>query len=502
MKRFWKTYHKWAGWLLTFFLLMFCFSGIVLNHRYLFSGCEVNRSWLPGNYQYTNWSNGMIKGTLRLPDGEVLVFGNAGVWLTDSCFSAFAELNEGIDKGIDRRKMSNVVHLPDGSVWCAALYDVYCLQDNRWEKRRVKRPDEAEERIADLTTRGDTLVVLTRSHIYHSVPPYTTFAPQELPAPAGYAPRVSLFRTVWALHSGELFGLPGRLVVDLLGVALAMLCLTGLGYGLLPPLLRRRKRRKLPVTPYARLLKHSVRWHHRLGTWPIVFTVLLAATGMCLRPPLMIPLVLTSTAPLPGSTLDADDAWHDKLRSLRWDDELHSWLLSTSDGFYAFTSFHDTPVRMMQAPSVSPMGINVFTRCAPGEWLVGSFSGLFRWHVATGEVTDYFTGQPPATAAYGRPIGRIPVAGYSSDLATAEAVVFDYENGARGKGTYRLLPPPPEALLRQPMSLWHFCLELHTGRLYTPLLGRVSVLYVFLSGLLLTLLLVSGYLVYRRRRRH
>lgn len=36
MKNFWKKYHKWVGLFFSFFILMFCFSGIVLNHRTLF----------------------------------------------------------------------------------------------------------------------------------------------------------------------------------------------------------------------------------------------------------------------------------------------------------------------------------------------------------------------------------------------------------------------------------------------------------------------------------
>ena len=44
MKNFWKKYHKWVGLFFSFFILMFCFSGIVLNHRTLFSKVEVNRN--------------------------------------------------------------------------------------------------------------------------------------------------------------------------------------------------------------------------------------------------------------------------------------------------------------------------------------------------------------------------------------------------------------------------------------------------------------------------
>ena len=44
MKRItWKKHHKWLGIALSFFLLMFCLSGIVLNHRWLVRDVDISR---------------------------------------------------------------------------------------------------------------------------------------------------------------------------------------------------------------------------------------------------------------------------------------------------------------------------------------------------------------------------------------------------------------------------------------------------------------------------
>ena len=51
----------------------------------------------------------------------------------------------------------------------------------------------------------------------------------------------------------------------------------------------------------------------------------------------------------------------------------------------------------------------------------------------------------------------------------------------------------PEVLSAIPMSLWNVALELHVGRCYSPLLGPLSDLFVFLSGLLITLVLLWLY---------
>lgn len=499
MKRFWKKYHKWVGLFFTFFILMFCFSGIVLNHRYFFSDCEMSRSWMPNSYQYENWNNGVVRGTIKLSNNKVLCYGNAGVWQTDSCFSVFSSLNEGLKEGIDNRKISNITELPDGSIWCAGLYDVYRLSNKGlWERQTVV---DKNERIADIYARNDTLIVMTRSYIFEAFPPYDKFTRHELKAPANYSPKVSMFRTIWMLHSGELFGLPGQLVVDCLAIVIIILCITGLIYTFLPKLIKQRSRKRLPVRRQATFLKHSVKWHNKLGTWLIVFTVLLSITGTCLRPPLMIPLVMANIPPVPGSTMDSDNAWHDKLRSIRWDKSLHTWLLSTSEGFYRIDDFTQVPVGIEKAPPVSPMGINAFYQKEGGEWLIGSFGGMFRWNIPTNEVTDYFTGKPHKRT-FGRPIGEIAIAGFSADLAKDSEILFDYNNGTRTKAEGIIhISDMPEEIQKQPISLWNFALELHVGRCYSPFLGPISDLFVFIAGMLLTFILISGYIINKRKKR-
>ena len=75
------------------------------------------------------------------------------------------------------------------------------------------------------------------------------------------------------------------------------------------------------------------------------------------------------------------------------------------------------------------------------------------------------------------------------------AVVFDYSKGAD------IPVSTPELLSRTPLSLWNVALELHVGRCYSPLLGPLSDLFVFISGLLISLVLISGYIILHRRKK-
>ena len=496
MKSFLKKSHKWIGLIFTFFIIMFCLSGIVLNHRKTFSGLEISRSMLPKDYRYDNWNNGLVRGSVKTADGTVLYYGNAGIWKTDSCFSASTEYSEGLKKGVANRKIANMAVLPDSSVWCAGLYDVYRLEGDIWQPQVSL--DSDGERMTDLTSRGDTLVVITRSKVYQALPPYGEFTEYQLKDADVSVRKVSLFRTMWLIHSGEIFGLPGQLFVDLVAIVIMILCITGLIYAFMPKIMKKRKEKKKAVKTQSMFLKYGVKWHNKLGSWTIVFTVLLAFTGMCLRPPLMIPFVLGSTNPIPGSVLDSDNPWVDKLRCAKWDSQLQKWIIHSSAGFFTLTDWESVPQRMKGTPPVSPMGINAFAQDSPDSWIVGSFSGIYRWYPEEGKVLDYFTGEKVAPR-HGMPFGGTAVAGYTDDWANGTCV-FEHGKGAHPVSAGAEFAEMPDKMRGLPMSLWNFALEVHVGRMYT-LLNFISPVYVFLSGLLLTTTLLTGYIIYRRRKK-
>jgi uncharacterized iron-regulated membrane protein len=55
------------------------------------------------------------------------------------------------------------------------------------------------------------------------------------------------------------------------------------------------------------------------------------------------------------------------------------------------------------------------------------------------------------------------------------------------------------------MSLWNTALEIHTGRIFEPIVGPFYILYVPLAGLCLIMVLVSGFFiwwkVHRKKRK-
>ena len=540
----WKKYHRWLGLVLSVFMLVFCVSGIILNHREVFSGCEVSRKWLPASYYIKNFNNGVVKGTVVKKSAahslssencdSVLVYGCAGVFLTDSRLSTWQDFNAGLPESIDERNVRHVVKAKDGSLWCAALRDVYRYDENSHRWKKVELPGN-EERIMDVALAKDsmTVVALTRSRVFTIVPfvqygeivkigksSSETYRVESkiIPAPKKYEPKTTLFKLVWHLHSGEFFGLPGKLVVDAIALVLIVLSITGILLFLLPYGIRRAKKlaAKARMKRLGKQFAWNMKWHNKIGYVTIVLTLWIAITGMCLRPPLMVPLVLSK---LPQAVGEDGNVWQDKLRAIRWDAVQGDWLVSTSEGFLRVDEDFSQAPKMLpddECPKLSPMGVTVWESDGKGGWIVGSFRGIYRWNPVNhslNQILDYFTGKPSEETSM-IPISDNLVCGYSEDFLGGKPLVFDFAKGvedAKGQAVALCNDEPKKSRNEEsmsdlicetaPMSLWHVALELHVGRCYSPFLGPLSDLFVFLSGLLITLVFLSGYIISHRRRK-
>lgn len=467
-------------------MLMFCLSGIILNHRQTVSQINVGRSWLPERYHYKAWNGGLLRGTTSFADKDsvtsVLVFGNGGIWKTDSVASALSDFNKGLPAGADYRQIKSVVQTADKDLYAVSIFGLYRYdwKENKWQS--VNLPKSDEELLTDAVCRNDTLLVAGRSHIYLAAAPYTSFKRIRLKAPENYKQEVTLFRTVWMLHSGELFGITGRLIVDVIAIILILLCVTGLMFWLLPKYARRKRMKGNNADKALWLTRIAFLWHDKVGRTTIVFTLLIVVTGWCLRPPVMIPLALTKVPAMSGTVLDSDNPWHDKLRMIRYDDDCGDWLLSTSEGFYSLENMESIPVRLSHTPPVSVMGLNVFQKNDAGLWLCGSFSGLFVWDRQKNTVLDYFTHEA-ATDTAGPPFGKQAISGYSHDFKGRSFAVEYY------KGTDAIAQPREMDTL--PMSLWNFALEVHSGRIYMGI--AATYVFVFFAGICAWWCLWSGW---------
>ncbi len=453
--------HRWFGLILCLFLLGFCISGIVLNHPESFAGINVSRSIMPESYEYKDWNQGLMRGTIAKGD-SVIIYGSNGFFLTDSLGTNIRDFNKGMPSGIEMRGIRNVTRTRSGDIWAVGNFQLFHLYHNVWETVEL---DGLDTKLTDITSRGDSVVVVSRNHIWVSPNVGKPFRQIQLRASTDYDGKVSLLRTIWLVHSGALFGTIGKLAGDAIAIVLIILSISGVWFFIA----RKTRAGKSQLK--------TLYWVHRhIGRITIVLTLFITTTGWLLRPPAMIAIVNGRVPALPLTVQHNDNPWNDQLRAARYDSVAQDWLIYTSNGFYVLQDLFSTPQPIEGAPSVSFMGLSAFYQVKTGQWLIGSFSGLYLWNRNVKE------GAPKVL-----PIDKNnTIEGFSNDFK--DPVLIDYYKGTA-------YPKMPARFKDLPMSLHTAALETHTGRIYTFL---NNTFYIAIIGLAIAWCLWTGY--YRPRK--
>ena len=500
MINFFRKYHKWIGVIITIFILFFSISGIILNHRELFSGIDVNRNILPKEYAYNNWNNAAVKSTLKLDENSILIYGNIGVWKTDSTFQKFNDFNAGLPKGIDNRKICKLYKDSKGDLFAGTFFGLfeYDFKNEIWEK--IDLPVH-NQRITDILEKDGNLLVMTRSYLL-KITESKKIETFTLPQPENYDNKVGLFKTLWVIHSGEIYGDTGKLIVDIVGLIFIFLTITGLIFFVNKYLIKRRRKKNKDNTQLKKSNKWNLKWHNKIGWITIVFLFITTITGMFLRPPLLIPIANAKVSKIPYTELDSPNPWFDKLRRIIYDDENKRFVIATLDGiYYSDDNLQSKLKKYKVQPPASIMGVNVFERIDTRTYLVGSFAGLFEWNSETGKIIDYITHEKyKKPKSKGSPIGEFLITGMSKNFK-ADEVYFTFNKGAIAKSKVSNFVEMPEFIQDQPISLWNLALEFHTARIYTSMLGGFYILIVPFTGLFILFVLISGFVVWYKNHR-
>jgi len=495
MFRFFKKIHKWVGIVIALFIILFSLSGVILNHRSFFSSVDITRNILPTEYRYKNWNNAAVRATLKVENNRFLVYGNIGIWLTDSTFSKFNDLNAGLPKGIDNRKIFKVLRTNKGLL-AGTLFGLY--EFNPVSKRWIKVPLPVhEENVVDMLQKGDSTFVMTRSNLLVSTN-LKQFDIIKLPKPEHYDNKVGLFKTLWVIHSGEIYGAVGKLLVDLVALIFILLSVGGVILFFSKKELKKNKADRTIRDRLKETHKWNLKWHNRIGWITGLFLFVTTLTGMFLRPPLLIAIANARVKKIPLTELDTFNPWFDALRRIIYIPNEKTFIVSTSEGFYHFDTDFKTEAKLFDPqPPASIMGVTVLESLSKDNIMVGSFEGLFKWNYRNGEVYDLIKQQNYIRPTnIGPPIGDYKISGFSSDFQQ-QTVAFEYEKGAINinKGA-KFSTMPEDAIEESPMSLWSLALEVHTGRIYGAFLGLFYILVVPLGGILVLFTLITGIMIW------
>ena len=497
---FFRKHHKWIGASISLFILLFSVSGVILNHRKLFSEYDVNRDYLPYNYTLKNWNLASVKSSLKLSDDSILVYGNIGIYLTNHDLSKFQDFNNGFGKGIDNRKVEKVYKTKSGKLLASTIFNLheYNKETKTWSV--VELPGHTQ-RVVDIAEDNNGVVLITRSSIIKSNN-FIDFDLIDFPNPKNYDNKESLFKTIWVFHSGEVYGSVGKLIVDFFGLIFIFMSISGIIYFILPKIIKRKKKKNIDAKSNLKTLKTSFKWHTRIG-WSLgVFMFFTAFTGMFLRPPLLIPIATSKIDKVPFTELDTDNAWFDKLRRVIYDEKNNRYYIATIEGvYYSDDNFKSEVVKLKTDVPISVMGVNVF-RLYNNKLLIGSFEGLFEVDLGKGVLLDYTTSKPykKPKSQRGNPIGENMAAGYSDDFSFGE-IYFDYDDGLvflENRKNKKI--EMPDEIRNTNFSLWNTSQEVHTMRFFQFAFSDFYILIIPLIGLGTLFVLISGFVMWFKRK--
>ena len=380
----------------------------------------------------------------------------------------------------------------------SGLY-AYSNEERKWIPVSLPVKDK---RIVDIIQKQDTIMLLTRSYLLKTTD-LSDFSVSQLPPPENYDDKADLFKTIWTIHSGEIYGLAGKLIIDFAGLVFAFLTITGMIVFINKFILKKNTIQPEKNVQLKSSNRWNLKWHNKLGWITLILLILNTVTGMFLRPPLLAFIGNSRVGKIPHTELATANPWFDQLRRIYYDHDRNRYVIATSEGFYYSDDNFSSDLRKFEyQPPASIMGVTVLEKIQTNTFLVGSFEGLFAWDSQTGEVFDHIKKEVYAGSSLrGKPIGDYLVSGYTSDYKNQE-VYFDYNRGAvciGGSGDFADMPE--QTIGNTPISLWNVALEIHTGRIYQPLIGDFYVLIVPLTGLIILFILISGFIVWLKIRK-
>lgn len=484
-----RRLHRYMGLVLSIAGVYMALSGILLNHEHLIEGMNWPGRLLPSDMKVTNWGRSAVTTAIPWKEGRRLMGGRLGVVVAFSDGQC-RPMNRGLGEAVRHRTVHSLYYDGDSLTLAGGARGLFRWNGTEWTKLGVDEPVvsilETPRGITAFSRSGAWVVTEQR------VVPVVSFRRAATGVLSG---KMSMVRFFFDLHSGALFGLPGRLVMD--GVALLLLLFSLGGLAIYFRLLRR---------PGLRMMKRPLRFLHRLhllrfpyvGWFFIATLLLLSATGFFMRPPFIMALAgKYISVPFHQEPVDTT-RWHGQIERVVHDPARDTLIVQAGGVLYEGPLKLDAPFRPLVASMpVHPMGVTALAIDSDGTYLVGSFSGLVVWDRRHNRWYEYFS-QRPVAGMVVRQQGPFQVNGHFP--WKGRDVIVDYRKGLfflDTGGTF--LPMPREFHHATTFSLWNFAFELHNGRIYKSLFPRLYILHNPLAAIGFTLLAVTGILILARR---
>lgn len=377
----------------------------------------------------------------------------------------------------------------------------YKPHNDKWDKIYLHGESE---RVMKIVRKDNRVYIFTESEVFVSRTDKLKFERQTLSKTVGERD-ISMVEFFFDLHSGGMLGLGGRLLMDAAGLVLIFLSCSAIFIWFFPKKRNfEKKRHKTVSKSELNFFKANVKYHELLGISSVLLLLIFGVTGLFMRPPLMAVLLGKYIDKSFYLGMSSDNDFHGQIRNAMFDRLSGRLLLDTKNGVWIEIAPNATEFKPLELPvPIFAMGATVFEQNENGNFLVGSFAGLFEINYATGEVTDKINNSQTIEFSSGRPSDNL-VTGYFKDNIGREYISSHFGGlsplGNHPKADYTM----PEIFAKEGrLSLWNYAFELHNARFFADWIGDWYILIIPLASLLFILISLTGILdwIWRKRNR-
>ncbi|BDD04500.1 PepSY-associated TM helix domain-containing protein [Aureibacter tunicatorum] len=486
-----KKIHKVLGLALCVLLIWMSVSGILLNHPEAIHKASIGKSFFPEEYIPQNWNRSTINDALFISDNNIFFAGKQGIWKSYNGGETFSPATqEGFTSSPYFGKTNDLHYIPENDAILASTYGGlwhYDLKQNIWSNISDKLIGKTH--FIKCIRIENNIIAISKNDFYKI--DITNLNHIEKVTPKKQRSAMDLISFTFALHSGWLWGYGGRIAYDIISLFIIFFSISGIYIFII----NNKKKPKKATALTKKTRKFMFQKHAKWGLWLFAFLLIIGGTGLFMRPPLLVAL---ADGKVPVKYLPKTmtyNPWYHTIRNALYDQETDRIILDTTEGLFAGPSDMTQEFKPIDwNTNIFVMGATVFEPIGNGKFNIGSFYGLYEFDENKNISIDKITGKPaPKFNGVQRP-GRFMTTSYFS-TPNGDEYICSFGQGllplTKPENNYRF-KMPDEIVENANMPLWNYMFELHNGRLFTPLLGKWTILFIPLTAMAFILLTLAG----------
>jgi len=483
-----KWYHKYFGLFGIFFLIEMSVSGILLNHKNWITPIDMPHFLTPSNYDIKNFSRSAIIDFTET-ENYFYIAGKKGVYRANKVKKEldFKPLFKGLSpytikrKSYDLQKIKNYVFL-------ATENGLYYINKNNDKWKRISIGDNSL--IKKIIKKDDeNLFIISTSEIY-LLNIKKDFSIKKITPQKSTKRIVTAIELFFHLHDGSAWGLMGKLLFDLGGLAIIFLSISAFYIWFIP---KKIKKRKGNLKKNRKLFKFFYQYHKKIGIYSIFVVLIISFTAIFMRPPFIIAITDTYLPRWSYPAPVSNNQWDKRIENALYDKSRSVLMIQTSEFLWKWNikdnDFTKKAYKSKQKWPLFVMGATYLELDEENNYIMGSFSGFYKFYPDE----DRYENLIKTADKYNR---------IKPDKNAMVAGAFKYNNKfyiATHLQGLKNLDGKSIKLFKQPkimneikMPLWNWNFELHNGRILKFIIGKYYILLVPFSALLFFLVILSG----------